>query len=156
MVSKQMFVSVLIFSLALPLAAKSPAESPDAPHALRTSAELALINPVQTKAERPRVADKHFWTVTAFEVAMTQYDIATTMRSLGNHECKETLSAAVVGSHPSHMRLQMTGLAGDVGFAYLSYWLKKKGHRNWWMPQFAAGAAHAGAASWNHFGSGCY
>jgi hypothetical protein len=158
MVRKRLFVLVIVFSFVMPLAAKSPAEAPDAPHMLRASMEMAVINPVLPAAKEhpPRVADKRFWTVTLFEVTMTQYDIATTMRSLNNHECSETLSARIVGSHPSHMRLQMTGLAGDAGMAMLSYWLKKKGHKNWWLPQFAAGTAHAGAASWNHFGSGCY
>ena len=138
-------------------AAKSPREVPDAPNVLRTAAEMPVINPVLPVApERKKVADKRFWSLTAFEIAMSQYDIATTVRALNNHACQETLSAKIVGSHPSHMRLQMTGLAGDAGFALLSYWLKKKGHKNWWMPQFGAGVAQAGAASWNHFGSGCY
>jgi hypothetical protein len=106
--------------------------------------------------ERRRVADKRFWTLTAYDVVLTQVDIQTTMWSLRNSTCKETLSAAIVGSHPSRLRLEVTGLAGNAGLAMFSYWLKRKGSSKWWIPQFAAGTAHAGAAAWNHVGSGCY
>jgi hypothetical protein len=43
-----------------------------------------------------------------------------------------------------------------VSLAVLSYWMKKRGNSRWWWPQATAGTVHAGAAAWNHFGSGCY
>jgi hypothetical protein len=139
------------------------AEGPEVPEAPRSiiaavTPQPAVIEPViqVVPKERKRVADRRFWTLTAYDVALTQIDIQTTIWALRNPTCKETLSAAVVGRHPSRLRLETTALAGNAGLAAFSYWLKRRGHRNWWIPQFAAGTVHAGAAAWNHVGSGCY
>lgn len=135
-------------------------ELPESPRSIvpAFTAEAAVINPVIAvpKQEHKRIADKRFWTFTAYDVALTQLDIQTTMWALRNRTCKETLSSAFVGSHPSRLRLQTTALASNVGLAVFSYWLKKRGNKNWWIPQLAAGTVHAGAAAWNHVGSGCY
>jgi hypothetical protein len=145
------------------LGAFAKAEGPELPEAPGSIAavvtpEPAVIKPVilVQPAERKRVADKRFWTLTAYDFALTQIDIQTTVWALRNRTCKETLSAAFVGSRPSRLRLETTALAGNAGLAGLSYWLKKRGNKNWWIPQFAAGTVHAGAAAWNHVGSGCY
>jgi hypothetical protein len=133
---------------------------PEAPRAIVAAAtpEPAAIKPViqvESKERRP-VADKRFWSLTAYDIALTQIDIQTTVWALRNRTCKETLSAAFVGNHPSRLRLEVTALAGNAGLAAFSYWLKRRGNKNWWIPQFAAGTVHAGAAAWNHVGSGCY
>jgi hypothetical protein len=149
-----------VFAVALLICSTivASAESPDAPHVVRTASVSPVINPVirPSAGERTRVADRKFWTLTAYDLILTQIDVETTMRSLGNPACKETLSSAFVGKHPSRLRLQTTALAGNVSLAVLSYWMKKRGNTRWWWPQATAGTVHAGAAAWNHFGSGCY
>jgi hypothetical protein len=151
--------------LALPVCAQENT-LPNAPHSINGVAPVAaiqpaiqpVIQPVRPQPERIRVADKKFWTLTAYDFAMTQIDIATTMLSLNSrtHYCKETFSAAFVGERPSRTKLQVVGLASNTGFSLLGYWLKKRGSGKWWIPQMTSGTMHAGAAAWNHYGSGCY
>jgi hypothetical protein len=160
----------LLLACSLPSVAQQ-AELPDAPRAVAALAEAstaplpstaAVINPViapvKPAQEQRRVADKKFWTLTAYDFAMTQIDIQTTMWSLNSRKyvCKETFSAAFVGEHPNRVTLEATGVASNVGFSLLSYWLKKRGSNKWWIPQMTSGTAHLGAAAWNQFGSGCY
>jgi hypothetical protein len=132
---------------------------PDAPLSRMPSAVIKpVIQPVHARAEPPRIADKRFWSLTAYDFAMTQVDIATTVFSLNSrtHYCKETFSAAFIGERPSRTKLEVSGVASSVGLSVLGYWLKKRGSAKWWIPQTISGTMHAGAAAWNQFGSGCY
>jgi hypothetical protein len=133
---------------------------PDAPRATDDAAttEPAAIDPVMrgSATGRKRVIDKHFWTLVAYDVALTQVDVQTTIWSLRNSNCTEGFSAKLVGDRPSRLRLQTTAVASNAGLAVISYWMKKRGHKKWWIVPFASGTAHAGAAAWNHVGSRCY
>jgi hypothetical protein len=139
------------------------AGEPDLPDAPRATDDVATTGPAEidpvirvSAAGRKRVIDKRFWSLVAYDVALTQIDVQTTMWSLRNSNCTEGLSAAVVGTRPTMSRLQTTALASNAGLAVISYWMKRRGHQKWWIVQFASGTAHAGAAAWNHAGSGCY
>lgn len=150
---------VAVFCLTIGLSVVAVAEEPDLPDAPRASDDAIITGPAAIDRVIPvkkRVIDKQFWSVVAYDVAFTQIDVQTTLWSLRNPNCTEGFSAKLVGDRPTMWRLHATALAGNAGLAVISYWLKKHGHKKWWIVQFASGTAHAGAAAWNHVGSGCY
>jgi hypothetical protein len=103
-----------------------------------------------------RVIDKKFmWAMTFASVASIA-DIESTKGFLRNPLCHESSSAWLVGQRPSRARMYLTTAAIQVGVGTLSYYLKKKGKKYWWMPAATLGAGQLAAAGWNRFGSTCY
>jgi hypothetical protein len=103
-----------------------------------------------------RVIDKKFIWAMTFASAASIADIESTKGFLSNPLCHESSSAWLVGQRPSRARMYLTTAAIQAGVGTLSYYLKKKGKRFWWMPAATLGASQLAAAGWNRFGSTCY
>jgi hypothetical protein len=155
-----------LLSCAVPIFAADP-EEPTAAAAFVTTETAVAPGPAPVKPMQPyvvmleapsqrRVIDKKFvWAMTFASVASIT-DIESTKGFLSNPLCHESSSAWLVGQRPSRTRMYLTSAAIQVGVGTLSYYLKKKGKKYWWMPAATLGAGQLAAAGWNRFGSTCY
>jgi hypothetical protein len=125
-------------------------------------AATALVEPMQPYVvtidapSKKRVIDKKFMWAMTFAGVASIADIESTKGFLKNPQCHESSSAWLVGQRPSRGRMYLTSAAIQMGMGTLSYYLKKKGKKYWWMPAATLGAGQLAAAGWNRFGSTCY
>lgn len=85
--------------------------------------------------------------------AATVADLETTAAALRNPMCREL--NPIMGRNPSRARLYATGLGIHTGLTLLTYWIKKKGVRSWWVPHLASSGMH-GYAAMHNARSGCF
>lgn len=104
-------------------------------------------------APKPRVASKTFWVSTAFAGAAAVMDAETTAHVLRNPKCHEY--NPLLGPHPRRAETYAIGAATHALLAWWAYRLKKRGSRNWYVPQLLFSFGHGGASLWNAAASGC-
>lgn len=177
---RQILSSVLLtVLLAMPLAAQqhtpatpaaapatgvviAPAnQAPNAPDTLLPDHLFSLPQPAPRvqpaapagfRAERPRTADRQFWTWSAAAGAATVLDVESTVVALRQPGTAEG-NSWLYGAHPSRARLYATNAPINALFTYLAYWAKKRPctlHCGMWrFPLVALTAIHAGAGTAN-------
>ncbi len=96
-------------------------------------------SPTLRPIEDSPTLDRKFWMMTAVSVGMTIADVELTQRCIRNGTCHEG-NPLLPGTSRSKMYAVQFGLV--TAESLFSYLLKKKGLRNWWMPQFSLAASH--------------
>ena len=129
----------------------APAVAPTAP-AEPMQPYVVMIDAPSQK----RVIDKKFIWAMTFASAASIADIESTKGFLANPLCHESSSAWLVGQRPSRARMYLTTAAIQASVGTLSYYLKKKGKKYWWLPAATLVTSQLAAAGWNRFGSTCY
>lgn len=97
--------------------------------------------PKPPKKKQKRVIDGRYWTAIGATATVGAYDLIQGQKfvhQLGHYETDPLL-----GHHPSFGRALATGAAFHAGAAFVTYELKKRRFRAWWLPQAALVAAHA-------------
>jgi hypothetical protein len=140
-------------------------ELPDAPSATRpdTSTGEPAASPVVKRESHGAppaamggplgvdrgVADRKYWAITGAMFSASVANAELTLRCLKQHPCND-----VPSSLHSRVALYGIGIPADLGVAYLTYYMKKKHSRVWYVPAALVTAAnvYAGvrAYRWTH------
>ena len=144
---------LLIIAVLLCTVSAFAGDIPDAPSATRASmrTEAALTSSslngfdlrewtmVAPRTETKKVIDKKFLVLAGLSSALTVADFELTQSCIAGHRCIESdplMPSSRAGMYASSMPV-------NAGLTYLSYRLKAKGKRYWWVPMVAIAASHA-------------
>ena len=114
--------------LDLQASAEAPAEGYVAPY----------MRPMQSRPKTERVLDAKFVGVSAIAMALTIADIENTQRCLAKNTCTE-LNPLMPKSRAG---MYAVNIPLNAGLMYLSYRLKARGNRAWWIAPLAISGAH--------------
>lgn len=144
---------LLMIAVLLCTASAFAGDIPDAPSATRASlhTQAALSSSsldafdlrewtmVAPQPEQKKVIDKKFLFLTSLATGLTVADFELTQSCIAGHRCIE--SDPLMPS--SHAGMYASSMPVNAGLTYLSYRLKAKGKRYWWVPVAAIVASHA-------------
>ena len=91
-----------------------------------------------------RVADSKFVVLNGIHLGMAVFDVEMTQRCIASHRCSEA-NPLLPSSQMAQLSVDVTIVALSSG---ISYWLKKRGSKLWWLPAVTGAAVHsAGVAT---------
>lgn len=104
-------------------------------------AAAAVIAPVTAspKAAESRTADSKFFLLNGMQLGMAIFDVELTQRCIASQHCRET-NPLMPSSQAGQLGLNLGLAAYSSG---ISYWLKRRKSKLWWMPPAAGIAAHS-------------
>ena len=107
-----------------------------------SSAASLVLAPPAYKA--PRTLSRGFFLMNGLHLGMAAFDVAMSQRCIADHQCREGNPLM-----PSSLAGQLSINFAYVGYGtYLSYRLKKRGSKLWWLSPFVGVASHTvGVAS---------
>jgi len=85
-----------------------------------------------------RTADPKFFLLSGIELGMAVFDVEMTQRCIASHHCRE-INPVMPASQAGQLSVNFALVACNSG---ISYWLKKRGSRLWWLPPSAGAAIH--------------
>lgn len=108
-----------------------------APTALFPAA--SQVGTVATDLKRPRVADRKYFWLNGIQLGMAVFDVEMTQRCIANHRCREA-NPVMPSSHVGQLSVNFALVAYSSG---VSYWLKKRRSKIWWLPPSASIVVHS-------------
>jgi hypothetical protein len=101
------------------------------------SAEASVL--VRTSpASVPRVADFKFYALNGLHLGMAVFDVEMTQRCIAVHHCEEA-NPVLPSSQAGQLSVNFALVAFTSG---VSYWLKKRHEKLWWLPPATSAGAH--------------
>ncbi|HZU09364.1 MAG TPA: hypothetical protein VFA02_05625 [Pseudacidobacterium sp.] len=140
-------------------ALKCSAQEPQSPHVAASHAELAsassdnkvpaallpsapssaTVAPTPSPLQVPRVANKKYFLLNGFQLGMAVFDVEMTQLCIRNHRCREA-NPLMPSSHVGQLSVNFALVAYSSG---VSYWLKKRRSKVWWLPPCAGIVVHS-------------
>jgi len=87
----------------------------------------------------PRTADSRFFLLSGIQLGMAVFDVEMTQRCIASHHCRET-NPVMPTSQAGQLSVNFALVACNSG---ISYWLKKRGSKLWWLPPSAGVVVHS-------------
>ncbi len=86
-----------------------------------------------------RTADPKYFLLSGIQLGMAVFDVEMTQRCIASHHCRET-NPVLPTSQAGQLSVNFALVACNSG---ISYWLKKRGSKLWWLPPSAGAAIHS-------------
>jgi hypothetical protein len=94
---------------------------------------------VASALERPRIADRKYFWLNGMQLGMAVFDVEMTQRCIADRRCREA-NPVMPSSHIGQLSVNFALVAYTSG---VSYWLKKRRSKIWWLPSSASIAVHS-------------
>jgi hypothetical protein len=87
---------------------------------------------------RPKIADSKFFLMNGIHLGMSVFDVEMTQRCIASHHCRE-VNPVMPSSHAGQLSVNFAIVAYNSG---ISYWLKRRKSKFWWLPPSAGIVVH--------------
>jgi hypothetical protein len=123
----------------LPLAGDNAAiKAPSGLHPEIASAGVGIVAPAAPVALRG-IADSKFFIMNGIHLGMAVFDVEMTQHCIASHRCREA-NPVMPSSQVGQLSVNFALVAYSSG---VSYWLKRRKSKLWWLPPSAGAAVHS-------------